>query len=83
MPVLYGVKERLFALDKDDIQKYLTTANSIRGLGTAGASGLLASLFPTHFGTVDQFAVKALVQIPELSEKDLIAAMNPESLKLN
>jgi hypothetical protein len=36
-----------------------------------------------QFGTVDQFAVKALVSIPELPERDLIAAMNPESLKLN
>jgi hypothetical protein len=54
-----------------------------RELGTAGASGLLAVLFPSQFGTVDQFAVKALAKIPELPERDLIGAMNPESLKLN
>jgi hypothetical protein len=83
LPVLHAVKERLFGLDKDDIQSCLAVASSIRGLGTAGASGLLAVLFPAHFGTVDQFAVKALAKIPELPERDLVAAMNPESLKLN
>jgi hypothetical protein len=80
---LYGIKDLLFALDKDDIQLCLTLASSIRGLGTAGASGLLTVLFPEHFGTVDQFVVKALIQIPELREKDLIAAMKSESLNLN
>ena len=83
LPALHAIKERLFALDKDNIQECLALASSIRGLGTAGASGLLAVLFPAHFGTVDQFAVKALVKIPELPERDLIAVMNPESLKLN
>lgn len=81
--VLHGIKDRLFAADKDDVQQCLIVAKSIRGLGTAGASGLLAVLFPTHFGTVDQFAVKALAQIPEIQERDLIAVMNPESLNLN
>ncbi len=83
LPALHAMKKRLFAADKDNIQQCLALASSIRGLGTAGASGLLAILFPAHFGTVDQFAVKALAKIPELPERDLIAAMNPESLKLN
>jgi hypothetical protein len=83
LPALYAIKKRLFALDKENIQQCLALASSIRGLGTAGASGLLAVLFPAHFGTVDQFAVKALAKIPELPERDLIAAMKPESLKLN
>jgi hypothetical protein len=83
LAVLHGIKERLFAADKDNIQQCLALASSIRGLGTAGASGLLSILFPANFGTVDQFAVKALAKIPELPERDLIAAMNPESLKLN
>ena len=82
LPMLHSIKERLFAVDKDNLQQCLAIASSIRGLGTAGASGLLAVLFPAHFGTVDQFAVKALAKIPELPERDLIAAMSPESLKL-
>jgi hypothetical protein len=83
LPALHAIKERLFALDKDNIQQCLAVACSIRGLGTAGASGLLAVLFPASFGTVDQFAVKALAKIPELPERDLIEAMSPESLKLS
>jgi hypothetical protein len=83
LALLHAIKDRLFAVDKDDIQSCLAVALSIRGLGTAGASGLLAVLFPAQFGTVDQFAVKALVKISELPERDRVAAMNPESLKLS
>ena len=83
LAALHSIKERLFAVDRDNIQQCLAVASSIRGLGIAGASGLLAVLFPGHFGTVDQFTVKALAKIPDLPEAHLIAAMNPESLKLN
>ena len=83
LPVLYAIKEQLFALDRNDIQSCLSVASSIRGLGVAGASGLLAVLFPMSFGTADQFDVKALAKIPELPERSLILAMNPESLKLH
>ncbi len=44
---------------------------------------MLAVLFPAYFGTVDQFAVKALLRIPELPESQQVAAMHPESLKLD
>jgi len=44
---------------------------------------LLAVLFPASFGTVDQFAVKALAKISGTARAALIASMNPESLKLN
>ena len=83
LAALHTIKEKLFVLDKDNIQQCLAVASSIRGLGIAGASGLLAILFPRYFGTVDQFAVKALTNIPELSENELIVAMSPESLKLS
>lgn len=83
LPALHAIKEGLFAADKDNIQQCLSVASLIRGLGIAGASGLLAVLFPEQFGTVDQFVVKALAKIPELPERDLIAAMSPESLKLS
>jgi hypothetical protein len=83
LAALHAIKERLFAADKDNIQQCLSVASLIRGLGIAGASGLLAVLFPAQFGTVDQFVVKALAKVPELAERDLISAMTPESLKLN
>jgi hypothetical protein len=83
LSALHAIKNGLFSMDKNRIQQCLTVASSIRGLGTAGASGLLAILFPEQFGTVDQFAVKALGEVPELPEAAQIAAMNPEFLKLN
>ena len=83
LAALHTIKERLFVMDRDNIQQCLAVASSIRGLGIAGASGLLAILFPAQFGTVDQFVVKALAEIPELPEKYLIATMSPESLKLS
>jgi len=83
LDALYAIKQRLFAADKDNIQQCLSVASLIRGLGIAGASGLVAILFPAQFGTVDQFVVKALAKIPELPERHLIAAMIPDSLKFN
>lgn len=83
LAALHAIKERLFALDKNNLQQCLAVASSIRGLGTAGASGLLAVLFPAYFGTVDQFAVKALGKVPGLPEERRIAAMIPESLTLS
>lgn len=81
LSVLHRTKDRLFEADKQDIRTCLNLASNIGGLGIAGASGLLSVLFPEHFGTADQFAVKALRQIPDLREKTQVAAMNPESLK--
>jgi hypothetical protein len=79
---LYKIKQRVFFLDKTDIASGLKLVCSIRGLGTAGGSGLLAVLFPTYFATVDQFAVKALSEVYNLPEKSFIITMNPDQLKL-
>jgi hypothetical protein len=80
--VLASIKDRLFAFDLADIAAGLAIASEIRGLGPAGASGLLALLFPAAFGTADQFVVKALRSIPELPEAPRVAKMNPEQLTL-
>jgi hypothetical protein len=83
LSILHGIKEQMFKVDKADIKQCLAIANRISGLGPAGASGLLAVLFPQHFGTADQFAVKALVHISDLPENARVAAIkNPESLKI-
>jgi hypothetical protein len=79
---LFKIKEKLFSFDKENIAKGLKIAQEIRGLGPAGASGLLAILFPSHFATVDQFAVKALSEISNLPEKSQIDLMVPEQLKI-
>lgn len=58
----------------------IEVAIQIPGLGTAGASGLLALLYPESFGTVDQFVVKALREVPSLPEAVPLATMNPQGL---
>ena len=80
---LARIKDRLFAFDPNDIAAGLAIASEIKGLGPAGASGLLALLFPVAFGTADQFVVKALRNIPDLPEASLVAKMNPEQLTLS
>jgi len=80
LAVLAKIKDRLFAFDPDDIGAGLSIACEIRGLGPAGASGLLALMLPVTFGTADQFVVKALRSIPDLPEASALAKMNPEQL---
>jgi hypothetical protein len=53
---------------------------SHKGLQYAGASGLLAVLFPKHFAMADRFVVEALREVESLLEKQRIAAMNAQSL---
>jgi hypothetical protein len=77
---LHNIKRRLLAIDPTDNPAGLTIAWEIKGLGAAGASGLLALLYPTTFATVDQFVVKALRQVDGLPEADALAKMKPESL---
>jgi hypothetical protein len=47
------IRRRLLTLDTDDIRSGLKVASAIHGLGTAGASSLLALMYPQQFGTVD------------------------------
>jgi hypothetical protein len=77
---LHRIKQKLLTVERSQIAEAIETAKQIPGLGTAGASGLLAVLYPTLFGTVDQFAVKALHAIPNLPDAELIAQMKPEDL---
>lgn len=58
----------------------LRAAMDIGGLGPAGASGLLALLYPDTFGTVDQFVVKALKEVEDLPEREVLFAMEPDGL---
>lgn len=81
MDELKQIKSELFYFDKLDARKGLYIASKIKGLGIAGASGLLAILFPKYFGTVDQFVVKSLCKIEGLSEYELLTQMKPDDLK--
>ncbi len=77
---LFYIKEHLFVFDLANVEEGLKIAQAVKGLGWAGASGLLAVLFPEWFGTVDQFAVKALANVPTLAEQPELRAMNPKHL---
>ena len=74
------IKNDLFEFDREYVREGLSISKKIHGLGTAGASGLLAILFPDYFGTVDQFVVKALLDIPDLPEREIVLQMNPDDI---
>lgn len=80
---LFSIKEQLLSLPTHDIAQGLRIASSIRGLGIAGASGLLTLMYPEHFGTVDQFVVKALREVDDLPQRPAFERMNPDGLKLS
>ena len=77
---LNEIKTRMLRANKSDVVKCLDIVTEIRGLGTAGASGLLSRLFPEHFGTVDQFVVKSLCEVGDQRYIDSLSRMNPEVL---
>jgi len=76
---LFSLRDRLLLVDPEELARSLWIAMRIPGLGAAGASGLLSLMYPLHYGTLDQFLVRALreVDIPEAKE---IGEMTPESL---
>lgn len=82
MSELEDIQKRLFLAKHSDIRQCLSIAKEIRGLGTAGASGLLAILFPEDFGTVDQFVVKTLREVDGLSVSTELTKMKPEFLSI-
>lgn len=79
---LADIQRRLFLADHANIGNCLSIATEIRGLGPAGASGLLSILFPEEFGTVDQFVVKALREVNGFPYAAELAKMKPESLSV-
>ena len=78
---LDNIRNKLLNLNPSDIRLGLSTATEIKGLGIAGASGLLSLMYPEHFGTVDQFAVDALTQVKNLPEASAISKMNQKNNK--
>jgi hypothetical protein len=82
MKSLENIKKNLFSFNLNNIEEGLRITSEIKGLGIAGASGLLSLLFPKYFGTVDQFVVKALCGIDDLPQCSIVQKMNPGSLNL-
>ena len=79
---LLTIRDRVLGCENASIRDALRAAKEFKGLGTAGASGLLALLFPAKFGTVDQFAVRALRKVRSLPERDKLRCMDPERLTI-
>jgi hypothetical protein len=79
---LYRITQQLLALDTADVGHGLALARAIQGLGIAGASGLLALLYPQNFATVDQFVLKALRSVRGLPEAASLAPMHAQALSL-
>ncbi len=77
---LLEIRDRIFRVSEGPVSAALATACEIGGLGPAGGSGLLSLLFPHAFGTVDQFVVKALCEVPSLPERAGVQRMRPEGL---
>lgn len=82
---LLDIKNRIISADKDDIKKCLKTAMEVKGLGVAGAAGLLSILFPQKFGTVDQFLVASLLRTREFCNSEKMQEMDSrrQSLKVD
>ena len=74
------IRQRIMRIDIEDIESALKTVCQIKGLGVAGASGLLSLIYPAHFATVDQFVVKALLEVDQ--HKHSVRHMKPEGLSV-
>ncbi len=79
---LYDIKAQILEMAPKDVRQGLQAACKIKGLGTAGAAGLLSLLYPAVYGTVDQFVVKALREVDDLPESPLLAKMKPTALSV-
>jgi hypothetical protein len=78
---LFDIKKRLLNNSVFDIKLGLSIAMEIKGLGIAGASGLLSLMYPDIYGTVDQFLVKALKNIQDLPKSDLFELQKIKLIK--
>lgn len=83
MEKLRKIQEELFNFNLSETDKGLEIAHKIEGLGISGASGLLALLFPSYFGTVDDMVIRALLTCDEYRDDATIKAINPQDININ
>ena len=69
------IRKSILKLNTSEVASSLKLTCMVRGLGVAGASGLLSLPYPAHFATVDQFVVRALLEVPE--QRQFVEGMNP------
>jgi hypothetical protein len=61
----------------------LGIVDEVYQFGIPSASGLLSLLFPSHFGTVDRFAVESLQRIEEFKDDTTIQGIKPKTISLD
>lgn len=81
MNELREIQDGLFSFNLSDTESGLKTAIKIHGLGVSGASGLLALLFPSYFGTVDDMVIRALLTCDEYRDDAIIKAINRQDIE--
>lgn len=83
MEELFLIKNALFTFNPRNTMLGLEICHLIRGLGYAGASGLLSILYPKYFGTVDQFVVISLQNFDSLKNDEELQNIKPNDINLN
>ena len=73
------IQNELFSCNRGDIETCLRIASKVKGMGVAGASGLLSILFPEEFGTVDKYLILALSKISNWSHEKELEQINPSA----
>lgn len=76
---LEDIQKRLFSTDHSNIKECLEIAMEVRGLGIAGATGLLAVLFPHDFGTVNEPIVEVIRTIDGINYGYELIKMKPST----
>ena len=77
---LTAIREKIFNTDHANIEDCITATMEIRGLGIAGASGLLSILFPSEFGGVNEFIITLLRGVDGIGYGYDLAKMNTNIL---
>ena len=83
MKELKDIQEELFNFKLEKTRMGLNVAVQIKGLGIAGASGLLSLLYPSYFGTVDDMVIRALLSTNGYKDDETIKSMNPKNIKID
>lgn len=83
MEELKDIQEELFDFKLEKTKTGLNIAAQIKGLGIAGASGLLSLLYPSYFGTVDDMVIRALLSTDEYRDDEIIKSVNPKNIKID
>jgi hypothetical protein len=81
--LLATLKSRIFACTPEKTRDLLEIVDEIYQFDMPSASGLLSLLFPSHFGTVDRFAIQSLQRIEEFKDDTKVQRIDPKDISLD